>query len=44
LLAEALDRGFHDLNYQAHNRMSEDPALAAILTDPRARRLVSHRP
>ena len=28
LLAETLDRGFHDLIFPEHNRMSADPALA----------------
>jgi serine/threonine protein kinase/tetratricopeptide (TPR) repeat protein len=43
LLAEALDRGFHDLNYPEHNRMADDPALAPIRQMPRVRDLLSRR-
>jgi tetratricopeptide (TPR) repeat protein len=41
LLAEALDRGFHDLLYPEHNRMADDPALAPILTHPRVQALLA---
>ena len=44
LLAETLDKGFHDLIYPEHNRMAEDPALAPIRDEPRARDLLAHRP
>jgi tetratricopeptide (TPR) repeat protein len=44
LLAEALDKGFHDLNFPEHNRMSEDPALAPIRQHPRVRGLLAHKP
>jgi tetratricopeptide (TPR) repeat protein len=43
LLAEALDRGFHDLSYPEHNRMADDPALAPIRHLPRVRDLLAHR-
>jgi tetratricopeptide (TPR) repeat protein/tRNA A-37 threonylcarbamoyl transferase component Bud32 len=41
LLAEALDRGFHDLIYPEHNRMADDPALAPIRQHPRVRDLLA---
>ncbi len=44
LLAEALDRGFHDLIYPEHNRMADDPALAPIRQHPRVRALLSRKP
>jgi tetratricopeptide (TPR) repeat protein/tRNA A-37 threonylcarbamoyl transferase component Bud32 len=44
LLAECLDKGFHDLIYPEHNRMIDDPALEPIRNDPRVRNLVRHRP
>jgi tetratricopeptide (TPR) repeat protein/tRNA A-37 threonylcarbamoyl transferase component Bud32 len=44
LLAECLDKGFHDLSYPEHNRMADDPALEPIRNDPRVRKLVTHRP
>jgi tetratricopeptide (TPR) repeat protein/tRNA A-37 threonylcarbamoyl transferase component Bud32 len=44
LLAEALDRGFHDLNYPEHNRMADDPALAPVRQHPRVRALLSRQP
>lgn len=44
LLAEALDRGFHDLLYPEHNRMPDDPALAPIRQHPRVRDLLSRKP
>jgi tetratricopeptide (TPR) repeat protein len=40
LLAEALDKGFHDLLYPEHNRMADDPALAPIRQHPRVRSLL----
>jgi tetratricopeptide (TPR) repeat protein len=40
LLAEALERGFHDLLYEEQNRMADDPALAALRPDPRFQELV----
>ena len=43
LLTDALDRGFHNLNYQEHNRMSDDPALEPIRSRPRVRELLAHR-
>jgi tetratricopeptide (TPR) repeat protein/tRNA A-37 threonylcarbamoyl transferase component Bud32 len=43
LLARALDRGFHDLIFPEHNRMIEDPALAAIRRQPRIDDLLAHR-
>jgi eukaryotic-like serine/threonine-protein kinase len=44
LLAQTLDRGFHDLIYPEHNRMAEDPALGPIRHLPRVRELIAHRP
>jgi tetratricopeptide (TPR) repeat protein len=44
LLAEALDKGFHDLPYPALNRMPDDPALAPIRHLPRVRDLLAHKP
>jgi tetratricopeptide (TPR) repeat protein/tRNA A-37 threonylcarbamoyl transferase component Bud32 len=43
LLAEALDRGFHDLRYPEHNRMADDPALAPVRPLPGIRDLLAHR-
>jgi serine/threonine protein kinase/predicted Zn-dependent protease len=44
LLAQTLDKGFHDLDYSEHNRMIYDPALEAIRQHPQARDLIAHRP
>jgi tetratricopeptide (TPR) repeat protein/tRNA A-37 threonylcarbamoyl transferase component Bud32 len=44
LLAAALDKGFHDLDYPEHNRMADDPALAAVRQLPRVRELLAHGP
>jgi serine/threonine protein kinase/predicted Zn-dependent protease len=41
LLAETLDKGFHDLLYPEHNRMADDPALASIRQLPQVRNLLS---
>jgi eukaryotic-like serine/threonine-protein kinase len=43
LLAQTLDKGFHDLLYPEHNRMIDDPALEAIRQHPKARDLIAHR-
>jgi serine/threonine protein kinase/lipoprotein NlpI len=43
LLAEALDRGFHDLDFPEHNRMADDPALAPIREMPRVRELLARQ-
>jgi tetratricopeptide (TPR) repeat protein/serine/threonine protein kinase len=43
LLAQTLDKGFHDLNYPEHNRMIDDPALETIRQHPQARDLLAHR-
>jgi tetratricopeptide (TPR) repeat protein len=43
LLADALDRGFHDLNYQEQERMNDDPALEPIRSRDRVRALLTHR-
>jgi serine/threonine protein kinase/lipoprotein NlpI len=43
LLAECLDKGFHDLIYPEHNRMVDDRALEPVRNDPRVRDLVQHR-
>jgi tetratricopeptide (TPR) repeat protein len=43
LLAETLDKGFHDLLYEEHNRMPDDPALAALRRHPRVRELFGQR-
>ena len=40
LLKETLDKGFHDLLYEEHNRMIDDPALAGIRQHPRFRELL----
>jgi tetratricopeptide (TPR) repeat protein len=40
LLAQTLDKGFHDLNYQEHNRMIDDPALAPLQQQTRFRELL----
>ena len=39
-LAEALGKCFHDLNYQEHNRIADDPALAPLHQHARFRELV----
>lgn len=44
LLEQTLDKGFHDLLYPEHNRMSDDPALEALRRHPRARTLLAHQP
>ena len=44
LLAAALDKGFHDLTFPEHNRMTTDPALAPVRLHPRVRELLSGRP
>jgi tetratricopeptide (TPR) repeat protein len=41
LLVETLDKGFHDLIYPEHNRMSNDPALASIRQQPLVRHLLA---
>ena len=43
LLAECLDKGFHDLSYPEHNRMIDDPALEPVRKSPRIRDLLMHR-
>ena len=43
LLAEALDKGFTDLNYPEHNRMADEPALAPIRQHSRVRDLLSRK-
>jgi tetratricopeptide (TPR) repeat protein len=43
LLTEALDRGFHDLNYPEHNRMADDPALAPIREHSQVRDLLARK-
>jgi tetratricopeptide (TPR) repeat protein/tRNA A-37 threonylcarbamoyl transferase component Bud32 len=43
LLADALDKGFHDLIFPEHNRMIEDPALAPIRQRPGVDDLLAHR-
>jgi hypothetical protein len=43
LLGEALDKGFHDLLYEEHNRMPDDPALAALRSHPRFQELFGPR-
>jgi tetratricopeptide (TPR) repeat protein len=42
LLAQALGKGFHDLEFPEHNRMLHDPAMAALARDPRGRSLLAH--
>jgi serine/threonine protein kinase/Tfp pilus assembly protein PilF len=42
-LAQVLDKGYSDLSYPEHNRMSDDPALEAIRQHPKARDLIAHR-
>ena len=44
LLAETLDRGFHDVIFPEHNRMSADPALAPVRAHPKIRELLAGRP
>jgi tetratricopeptide (TPR) repeat protein len=44
LLREALERGFHDLNYQEFNRLVEDPALASIRDDATVKNLLPPLP
>jgi tetratricopeptide (TPR) repeat protein len=39
LLAETLDKGFQDLNYQEQNRILDDPALTPLHRQPRFREL-----
>jgi len=43
LLQECLDKGFHDLLYPEHNRMTEDPAMGPVRQNPRVRDLLAHR-
>ncbi|HSQ55895.1 MAG TPA: tetratricopeptide repeat protein [Gemmata sp.] len=43
-LTAALDRGFHDLVFPEHNRMTADPALAPIRAHPNVRELLAGRP
>jgi tetratricopeptide (TPR) repeat protein len=43
LLTETLDRGWHDLQYEEHNRMPDDPALASLRQHPRVRELFGQR-
>jgi serine/threonine protein kinase/lipoprotein NlpI len=43
LLTETLDKGFHDLLYEEHNRMLDDPALAALRQHPPVRALFGPR-
>jgi tetratricopeptide (TPR) repeat protein/tRNA A-37 threonylcarbamoyl transferase component Bud32 len=43
LLAMTMDKGFHDLEFPEHNRMIEDPALAAIRRQPQIEDLLAHR-
>jgi eukaryotic-like serine/threonine-protein kinase len=43
LVAEVLEKGFHDLLYEEHNRMLDDPALAALHDHPRFRELFGRR-
>ncbi len=40
LLAQTLDKGFHDLIYPEHQRMADDAALAAIRQMPQVRKLL----
>jgi tetratricopeptide (TPR) repeat protein/serine/threonine protein kinase len=42
-LAQVLDKGYGDLLYSEHTRMSDDPALEAIGQHPKARDLIAHR-
>ncbi|HEY7328718.1 MAG TPA: tetratricopeptide repeat protein [Gemmataceae bacterium] len=42
-LAQALEKGYSDLLYSEHTRMSDDPALEAIRQHPKARDLIAHR-
>ncbi len=44
LLGETLDKGFHDLKYEEHNRLRIDPALSAIRSHPRFRELLPGTP
>jgi tetratricopeptide (TPR) repeat protein len=43
-LADALDKGFHDLVFPEHNRLVDDPALAPIRQLPPLRDLLTQRP
>jgi serine/threonine protein kinase/tetratricopeptide (TPR) repeat protein len=43
LLAETLDKGFHDLIFPEHDRMADDPALAPIRRLPRVQDLLSRK-
>jgi tetratricopeptide (TPR) repeat protein/tRNA A-37 threonylcarbamoyl transferase component Bud32 len=42
-LEQCLDKGFHDLLYPEHNRMTDDPALQSIRRQPRVRALFGVR-
>ena len=42
-LAQVLEKGYSDLLYSEHTRMSNDPALEAIRQHPKARDLIAHR-
>ena len=44
LLTETLDRGFHDLSFPEHNRMTSDPSLAPVREHPKVRELLAGRP
>ena len=44
LLALALTKGFHDLDYQERERLLEDPALEAIRDHPKVSNLLVRRP
>ena len=44
LLAGALGKGFHDLSFPEHNRMTSDPALAPVRSHPKVRELLAGRP